>query len=374
MGDSAVSALTYKLHNGTVNFPYTFLRARRSFSRTFMRTFYSLLTNTQVEGVENIPAAGPLLVLPNHLSNLDGPLVLSMYPHTLEMVGPRDFKMEPFKTMMMSVYGMTLINRGYTDSNAVSNIITHLRNKKHLLLFPSGGMWEKRSFQNKQGAAYFSQLTQTPILPVGISGAYLQSHRTLTMHKPNLVLRFGKVLDPISKQGSKFEREEQLQKGNRSLEAEMFNLLEADEQERYRRWEREIYSLEIRFKTNREVQLITHYSQGAFPRLAEFCSKPNLFRPMWRHAKKNMDPFLTGRVSPVEQVRAAAQDLLENLTQEFSQYLRYRLGEDAHEQTIREIGELQQVCEAAANAGAEIQLVPTAYDPLTRSIRTKPLV
>lgn len=374
MGDSVVSALTYKLHSGTRNFPYTFLKARRGFSRAFLRTFYSLLTATQVKGIENIPTEGPLLVLPNHLSNLDGPLVLGMYPHTLEMVGPRDFRMEPFKTLMMSVYGMTLIKRGYADSTAVSGIITHLRNKKHLLMFPAGGMWEKRNFQNKPGAAYFSQLTQTPILPVGISGTYLQSHRTVSMHKPDLVLRFGKVIEPVSKRGSKSEREEQLLEANRSLETEMFNLLEPHEQERYRRWERERYSLEIRFKTKRGVQLVKHYKEGAFPHLAEFSIKPNLFRPMWRHAKKNMTPFLSGRANRVEEVRAATQDLHENLTQGFSQYLQYRLGEDAYVQTIREIGELKQVCAAAEKTGAEIQLVPTAYDPLTRSVRTRPIV
>ncbi len=374
MGDSAVSALTYKLYNGTRNFPYTFLKARRGFSRVFMKAFYSLLTNTTVEGIENVPKEGPLLVLPNHLSNLDGPLVLGMYPHTLEMVGPRDFKMEPFKTMMMSVYGMTLIKRGYTDSTAVSGIIRHLRNKRHLLMFPSGGMWEKRSFENKQGAAYFSQLTQTPILPVGISGAYLQSHRTLSMHKPDIVLRFGEVIEPISKQGSKAEREIHLQNANQRLEQKMFKLLEPAEQQRYQRWERETYSMEIYFKTHSEVQLVKHHSEMAFPCLAEFAIKPNLFRPMWKHAKQNMDPFLSGKVSNPLRVRTTVEDLFENLTQNFSQYIQYRLGEEAYEEILIELNELIKLCNSAEQRGAWIKLVPTAYDPLKRTIRTAPIV
>ncbi len=374
MADSAVSALTYKLYTGTLNFPHTCLKARRGFSRGFMRAFYSMLTNTRVEGIENIPQEGPLLVLPNHLSNLDGPLVLGMYPRTLEMVGPRDFKMEPFKTMMMSVYGMTLIKRGFTDSSAVGGIIKHLRNKKHLLMFPSGGMWEKRSFANKQGAAYFSQLTQTPILPVGISGAYLQSHRTLSRNKPNIVLRFGKVIEPVCKQGSKTEREMHLQKANRRLEREMFNLLEPAEQERYQRWERESYSLEVYFKNSHEVRLVKHYSENAFPCLAEFAIKPNLFRPMWKHAKKNMDPFLTGRVVSVEKVRQAGQDLFENLTQGFSQYIQYRLGEKSYGHLLKELEELFELCDRAEKSGSEIQLVPTACDPLKKSLRSAPII
>ncbi|MFO7729246.1 MAG: lysophospholipid acyltransferase family protein [Spirochaetia bacterium] len=373
MGDTLVSALHSKLNNGTRSFPYTFLKERRNFSRVFLHTFYTLLTSTTVEGIENIPKKGPLLVLPNHLSNLDGPLVLAMYPQALEMVGPRDFKMEPLKMLMMSVYGMTLIKRGYSDSSAVNNIIKHLRNNKHLLMFPSGGMWEKRSFANKQGATYFSQLTQTPVLPVGISGTYLQSHDTLTIRKPKLVLRFGKVIEPISNQGSKSEREMHLQKANRRIESEMFGLLEPSEQERYQRWQRESYSMEIRFKTSREVRVFRHYSEGAFPCLSEFAIKPNLFRPMWKHAEKDMSVFLTGRVSSTENVRIAVQGLYENLTQDFSHYLPYRLGENSHETALREIAELKQVCTSAENQGAEIQLVPTAYDPLKHTVRTKPV-
>ena len=198
MADSTATFRSEKILQRTKNIPNRFLIARRKASRILLRRFYSLFTSVTIEGLENIPREGPLLILPNHLSNLDGPLVLGLYPHMLEMVGPRDFKMEPFKSMMMAVYGMTLIRRGYADSTAVSSIIRHLRNRKHLLMFPSGGMWEKRSFSNKSGAVYFSQLTQTPILPVGISGAYLQSHGTITMHRPNLIMRFGKVIDPVS--------------------------------------------------------------------------------------------------------------------------------------------------------------------------------
>ncbi len=372
MGDTAASAISYKITTATKKVPYRFLQARRGFSRAFLNAFYSLLTDMKIEGLEHIPNEGPLLVLPNHLSNLDGPLVLGMYPHALEMVGPGDFKMEPFKTMMMSVYGMTLIRRGYADSTAVSKIIRHLRNKKHLLMFPSGGMWEKRSFSNKIGAAYFSQLTQTPILPVGISGAYLQSHRTLSMHKPKLVLRFGEVIEPVSKKGSKSEREDKLKTANQNIEKVMYNLLEESEQQRYERWERELYGMEVRFKTKDEVKLIHHYSEGVFPALAEFAIKPNLFRPMWRHAKKDMSAFLTGKVYSVEKIKSTVQDLYENLSHDFSQYLHYRMGDDFHNRVMKDIAGLNKLCTNALTEDAEMQLVPTAYDPFTRTTRTTP--
>ncbi len=374
MADTTATALSDKIIKKTRNLPYTFLHARRTFSRLFLRRFYSFFTDTRIEGLENIPEEGPLLVLPNHLSNLDGPLVLGLYPHQLEMVGPRDFKMEPFKSMMMAVYGMTLIRRGYADSEAVSGIIRHLRSKKHLLMFPSGGMWEKRQFHNKSGAVYFSQLTQTPILPVGISGAYMQSHGTLTMHKPKMVMRFGKVVQPVSKKGTKSEREKLLNAANEELQTTMFDLLEPEEKERYRRWSRESYSMEVELKTGDQVETVRPYTEGFLPTLAEFAIKPNLFRPMWKHARKSMDPFMKKKFYSPAIVDACARDLHENLTGDFIQYLPYRLGHEAHESALQEIAELQELCADAISRGAELRVVPTAVDPETGNVRTAPLI
>lgn len=372
MSDSTVSVVSDKIIDTTKNISNHFFRSRRVFSKFLLKNFYSLLTNTRIEGIENIPENGPLLVLPNHLSNLDGPLVLGLYPHALEMVGPRDFKMEPFKAAMMAFYGMTLIKRGYADSEAVSGIIRHLRNKKHLLMFPSGGMWEKREFKNKSGATYFSQLTQTPILPVGISGAYLKSHGTLTFHKPDLVLRFGKVIDPISKKGSKSEREAHLNEANEQIEKIMFDLLEPEDQERYKRWSREDYGMEIRFQKNGSTETLHSHKEGVLPTLAEFAIKPNLFRPMWKHAKKNMDPLLVDKFYTPDTVAKCARDLHENLTGTFSHYLPYRLGDEAQEKALEEIAELQKICDEAEAKGAQLSIQPTAHDPQSGESRTAP--
>ena len=374
MSDSPASVMTGKLQKTVNFFPPALLGLRRTAGRALLRGFYGLFTRTRVEGLEHIPEKGPLLVLPNHLSNLDGPLVLGMYPRNLEMLGPRDFKMEPFKTMLMTVYGMTLIRRGFADSEAVNSIIRHLRKGKHLLMFPSGGMWEKRSFSSKTGALYFSQLTQTPILPVGISGAYLQSHRTLTMHKPELVLRYGEVIDPVSKKGSKKEREQRLSDAKEELGSVMYGLLEPSEKQRYERWSREIYAMEVRFRTNGREEVVRSFSDGFIPTLAEFAIKPNLFRPMWLHAGKNMDAFLANEFHDPSLVQQNADDLEENLTGDFSQYLPYRLGEEAHASALAEIGELRELCSVARRRGAVIKLVPTALDPLSSAVRTSPLV
>jgi 1-acyl-sn-glycerol-3-phosphate acyltransferase len=365
MEDSAASVLSQGILTKVREVPFNFLGLRRFFGRIVLRSFYTLLTNTKIEGLENIPKEGPLLVLPNHLSNLDGPLVLGLYPHTLEMLGPRDFKMEPFKTLLMSVYGMTLIRRGYTDSEAVGSIIRHLRNGKHLLMFPSGGMWEKRDFSVKTGALYFSQLTQTPILPVGISGAYLQSHRTLTMHRPKLVLRFGEAMEPVSKKGSKREREELLAETSAELEKRMFALLEPEQKELYKRWQRESYAMEVEERCGDRVTVLHGQPAGFLPTLAEFAIKPNLFRPMWLHAKKNMAPFLEDRFFPAGEVERAASDLKENLTGTFSQYLPYRLGEEAQRAALEEIDELKKICAEAREKWRMLRLRPTACNPET---------
>lgn len=372
MADSTVSVFTGSVGSRSGDLRRSFLQARRVFSRVFLRGFFNLLTNTRVEGLENIPDEGPLLVLPNHLSNLDGPLLLAMYPRALEMLGPRDFKMEPFKSALMSMYGMTLIRRGFTDSEAVNEIVRHLRQGKHLLMFPSGGMWEKRSFTNKSGAAYFSQLTRTPILPVGISGTYLQSHRTLSVHSPSPVLRFGKVIDPVSREGNKSKRELRLNEANEELERSMYDLLEPSERERYERWNRETYSMEVLFRREDRIEAVYKISDGFLPTLAEFAIKPNLFRPMWKHAGKDMSILLKPGFATPARVNQTALDLFNNLTSDFSRYLPYRLGDEAQTSALYELAVLKDLCTEASACNAEIKLTPTATDPETGEIRTAP--
>jgi 1-acyl-sn-glycerol-3-phosphate acyltransferase len=341
-----------------------FLRGRRKLSKRFLHWFFHTHVRLIVEGLEHIPETGPVLVLPNHLSNLDGPLILGVFPHNLEMVGPGDFKVEPMKLAMMKMYGMTLIKRGYSDRSGMSAIMHHLKKGRSVLMFPSGGMWEKRRFENKAGALYFSQLTGTPIIPAGISGGYLKGRSAFFFGKPRIVLKFGSMMPAISHEGGKTERAERLEAASAQLADRIFELLEPDEQEQYRRWMREVYSFEFEYDGSRTAP--------DMPTLAQFVHKPNLFRPMWKHAKKDMDPFRKNRFYPVRRTRASAEAMKENLEGNFDHYIPYRLGDEAHSAILKELDLFLDFCDELSKSGVKrIKCLTIARDPLTGEKRRR---
>jgi 1-acyl-sn-glycerol-3-phosphate acyltransferase len=342
------------------------LRSRRRFGKRVLHWFFHNHVDLTIEGVENVPETGPLLILPNHLSNLDGPMILGLFPHDVEMVGPGDFRVELMKLVMMRLYGMTLIKRGYTDRSGMTAIMHHLKKGRNVLMFPSGGMWEKRSFENKTGALYFSQLTQTPMLPAGISGAYLQGRSAFFFGKPKLTLRFGKVIAPISNEGSKKERAEKLEKASRELADLIFSLLEPEQQAQYKRWMREEYSFEFSFIIKGKHPVHPEISTPELPALAQFAHKPNLFRPMWLHARKDMNPFRKNRYYSIDRTRKSAEAMKENLTGDFDHYIPYRLGEEAHNAILTELDHFIEFCSQLKEMGiGKVKCSTLAYDPQT---------
>ncbi len=341
-------------------------RLRRRILHAMAHSFSEVMTRTDVYGLENIPARGPVLILPNHLSNLDGIMVLAHYPRQIEMVGPGDFKMITLKDWMLKAYRVVPINRGRADTSNLKNIIGLLKAGRELLMFPGGGMWEKRQFVAKDGAAYFSQLTNTPILPVGISGAYLKSIDAFTGQRPRLTLRFGKLMPAVAPSRNRQTREADLDAASHEIMARIWDLLEPAEQEQYSHWKRELYRMDLTF-LQAETGAELPYNGPAVPdmaALAEFAAKPNLFRPMWENTRLNLDPFREAHFFGPVDVRLAARDLAALLRSEYDAYLPYRMGDAATTQVLGALDALGgPVTEWAMRHGARIRLTPVSTDP-----------
>jgi 1-acyl-sn-glycerol-3-phosphate acyltransferase len=341
-------------------------RFRRRVLHGVAHAFHDLMTRTNVYGLENIPAKGPLLILPNHVSNLDGILVLAYYPRQIEMVGPGDFKMITIKDWILRAYGVTPINRGHADTGSLKAITGHLRGGNDLMMFPSGGMWEKRRFEAKEGAAYLSQLTGTPILPVGVSGTYLKSMAAFLGMQPKLTLRFGKVMPPVPRSQDRRARETDLAAASREIMDRIYDLLEPDEKAQYERWAREIYSMRVEFERIEDGEPLA-YDGLALPdmaMLAEFVAKPNLFRPMWENARLMLEPFREARYFPPIELRMAALDLHRVLNAEYDRYIPYRMGDEAATKVNEALVALHTtVCDWAMRHNARVRLTPECIDP-----------
>lgn len=341
-------------------------RLRRRSLHVLSQAFSEVMTRTDVYGLENIPAKGPVLILPNHVSNLDGIMVLAHYPRQIEMVGPGDFKMVTLKDWMLRAYGVVPINRGRADTGNLKNIVSHLKAGRELLMFPGGGMWEKRNFEAKDGAAYFSQLTNTPILPVGISGAYLKTIDAFTGRRPRLTLRFGELMPAVPPSRNRRARDADLDAASVEITDRIWDLMEPEEQALFAHWQREVYRMDLSFVDVATGEPVA-YDGPALPdmaALAEFVAKPNLFRPMWENAGLNLDPFRKDRYFAPVELQLASRELRDLLRGEYDAYIPYRMGDNADGEVKTALEALRvTVAEWAIQNHARIKLTPVSTDP-----------
>ncbi|MGB0384659.1 MAG: lysophospholipid acyltransferase family protein [Ardenticatenaceae bacterium] len=133
--------------------------------------FPLLRVEVTVTGVENVPRTGPLLIVSNHLSNTDPPLIGITIPRDVEMMSKAEnFEGNPLMAWTVRNYGAFPIRRGEGDIGAIRYAMQVLKNRV-LYIAPEG----TRSLTGQlseahPGAARLALRTRAPVLPVGMTG------------------------------------------------------------------------------------------------------------------------------------------------------------------------------------------------------------
>lgn len=124
----------------------------------------------KVSGRENIPAAGPYIIVVNHMSKADPPLLYIAFPPMhLRFFAGEKWESHPIFGPIMKMVGAIYINRGEVDRKALREATQALRNGSIFGLAPEGTRSRVgRLIEAKQGAAYLASRTNVPLLPVGV--------------------------------------------------------------------------------------------------------------------------------------------------------------------------------------------------------------
>lgn len=131
--------------------------------------FLRFIYRWEVEGRENIPEQGPLIVISNHTSLMDPVLVGVALPRTIHYMAKEElFDIPVLKWIIIGLRAFP-VRRGVSDRAALKKSLQILNNNEVLGIFPEG----KRSLDGslnpfQGGAAMLSIKTGAPILPVAI--------------------------------------------------------------------------------------------------------------------------------------------------------------------------------------------------------------
>ena len=177
-------------------------------ARVIVRGLLKLLTHCQVKGRENIPSQGPLLIVANHLSLADPPLLgISLGRKVIFMAKKELFRFRLIGYFIGSL-GAFPVHRGQLDRKALRQSYQVLADDLALVMFPEGT--RSRSGRLRPalpGSALIAARSGAPILPVGIIGTEKVRGVTWLLRRPQITVNIGHpfYLPPVSSRLTKAE-------------------------------------------------------------------------------------------------------------------------------------------------------------------------
>jgi 1-acyl-sn-glycerol-3-phosphate acyltransferase len=129
------------------------------------------LADFRLEGVENVPPRGALIVASNHLHFADPPLLGGVLPRYIRFMAKREAFKFPWGLLFTTAYGAFRVNRNQVDRRALARAEAILRSGGVVGMFPEGHRSPGKGLQRAfDGAALIARRTGAPVLPVGIAG------------------------------------------------------------------------------------------------------------------------------------------------------------------------------------------------------------
>lgn len=181
----------------------------RAALRMVLKAIYLCYGRMSASGVENLPSEGPYIIAPNHLSNVDAPLVISAVPWRIGaqtfFLGITRFFGGPISSRIAKVIQVIPVDMETKLFSALQLSAYVLRQDKILCVFPEGSRSRDGSIKEfKKGAGIIAKELNVPIVPVAIRGTYEMLRPGRYFPQPSRVsISFG---IPIRPEGKEYEQ------------------------------------------------------------------------------------------------------------------------------------------------------------------------
>ncbi|MFO0491268.1 MAG: lysophospholipid acyltransferase family protein [bacterium] len=138
------------------------------------RLLYGLFFRYKALGSANVPAKGSLLVVSNHLSNLDPFAIgLAIRCRHLVYIAKADLFKNPIASFLFRGVNCVPIKQGAPDTAAIRAAIDRLTGGSAVLIFPEGSRSPDGAMHPfKRGAWLVFARTECDVLPVAVEGTF----------------------------------------------------------------------------------------------------------------------------------------------------------------------------------------------------------
>jgi len=178
-----------------------------------MKALLSSLTHWEVKGRENVPRNGHLIVVANHLSMIDPPLLSASIPRRIFFMA----KEELFRSRgraFVRWFGAFPVRRGRLDRRAIRQAMKILERGQTLGMFPEGRRSLNQQMEKAEfGVAMIAIRSGAPILPIGICGSENVKDIGFIWQRPEIAVTIGQPFSLLRNEG-KLTREQLVEATN----------------------------------------------------------------------------------------------------------------------------------------------------------------
>ena len=140
------------------------------------RTTLRLFADCSVDGAEHMPPMGPLIVVANHQSNMDPPLLAASLPRRTKFLAKDTLFANPVSRRFLAAYGAFPLNREASDLRAFRWALGQLERGQVITLFPEGTRSPGTMRKAHSGVAQLALKSGASLVPVGITGTERIGH------------------------------------------------------------------------------------------------------------------------------------------------------------------------------------------------------
>ena len=139
-------------------------------SNLLLKSLLRIFGDWEVNGKENVPRKGALIIVANHISDIDAGILNASIPRRVEFMAKADLFQKPIISQFFRAYGAFPINENGKEFYSINHSLHILNRNGAIGIFPEGAKNPTALGQAMLGSAMIAMMSGAPILPVGITG------------------------------------------------------------------------------------------------------------------------------------------------------------------------------------------------------------
>jgi 1-acyl-sn-glycerol-3-phosphate acyltransferase len=153
------------------------------------------------DGMEHVPKTGPALLISNHISHFDPPLMTAKFPRVVHFMADKPLLEIPILGRLM-VWGHVFpIDRTKSDRGALRTAMARLESGNIVAIFPEKGIRHGKTSvlggaELPIGTASLWKMMDVPVIPMVIIGSDQMYAWRKYLRRPRIFVRVGKPLPP----------------------------------------------------------------------------------------------------------------------------------------------------------------------------------